>query len=95
MNLEMTRRDLKRREDAVQDRVKEVEDLRNAAEEALVLARQERDGVERERDEMLKGFQEIRTGVEVRSTRWSKGRGSVRHEYPGGHRSRPCNRTNA
>lgn len=66
LSLEKSRKELKRREDAVQDDAKEVEAMRKAAEEAMALVRQERDGVERERDEMLKGFQEIRTALEVR-----------------------------
>lgn len=68
LSLENSRREVKRREDAVQDDAKEVEAMRKAAEEAMALVRQERDGVERERDEMLKGFQDIRMALEVRYT---------------------------
>ena len=43
LNRDKIRRDLKRREDSVQDQAKEVETLKKAAEETLALARQERD----------------------------------------------------
>lgn len=52
----------------MQDDAKEVEAMRKTAEGAMALVRQERDSVARERDEMLKGFQDIRMALEVRYT---------------------------
>lgn len=50
-----------------------VESLRNKAEEALTTARQGREGVERERGEMLKGFQDVRVALEVSVRRVMRG----------------------
>lgn len=69
LTLSKDRRELKRSEDNIKEEERLIESLRSEAEEAKAAAKAERDGVERERGEILNGFQEVRTALEVRGVR--------------------------
>lgn len=65
MTLAKGQRELQRARDAVREEEEHVEALREEAEKAQAEAREARDGLERERGEMLKGFSEVRVALEV------------------------------
>lgn len=58
-------RELLRDRDVVREEEKQVEALRMDLEAERTKAREARDGVERERGDMLKGFSEVRVSLEV------------------------------
>lgn len=68
MALAKGQRELQRDRDVVREESEHVEALREEVERAQAEAREARDGVERERVLMLKGFSEVRVSLEVRTT---------------------------
>lgn len=65
MALAKGQRELQRGRDAVREEEKQVEALRAEAEAAQGQAREAREAVEREREDMMKGFSEVRVALEV------------------------------
>lgn len=63
--LDKGRRELQRSQVAVTEEGKQVEVLRLETERALAETRSAREGVEREREDMFKGFQEVKVALEV------------------------------
>lgn len=64
--MERGRKQLKRSQDALREEEKGLENARREVEDALARTRGGRDEVERERGDMLRGFQDIRVALEVR-----------------------------
>ncbi len=77
MALAKGQRELQRGRDAVREEEKQVEALREEAEAAQAEAREAREAVGHEREEMMKGFSEVRVALEVKwlhmGHRWGGG----------------------
>lgn len=64
--LERARCDLQVEHEAYKEKASQLNSLRRELEEALKVAKKAQEGVERERREMLQGFQEVKIALEVR-----------------------------
>lgn len=76
LSLDRAWREVSRKQHALKGEEEQTENIRGETERALAEARDGRDKVQLEREEMLKGFQEVKMALEVRVGR-GQGTGSV------------------
>lgn len=69
LSLDKAWREVSRKQQALKGEEEQTESLRRETEKALAEARDGRDKVELEREDMLKGFQEVKMALEVRMER--------------------------